>query len=313
MALYDVADFSKPAFQHTKFELLKGTVDPPPLAGGGTLPRPRLPGRVAWTALEFSPDERFIALATADRGVLLTDSFYPGREYALLAEHPIDPATPSGISWSPCGQFLAVGGSDGHVYTYETASCPYQLGSAPNSTVTGAQCCMGRRGGGGAQCTGRCSAPPKPLHHRPPVLPSIPPPPPPRPLIPARAEVQPLNPGFWTPGVGLLGEAHKSPAARAAARRAAAEHGATVQAAMRRQQQGLQEQAVAAATAQGIALMAMPQAPPTPVPSLPGPHAGSADEQASRMEGPVRCVRFHPRLALLGSAASAVAVWVTPE
>jgi hypothetical protein len=150
VALYDVADFSKPSFQHTKFELLKSTVDPPPVGVAGGPARPRLPGRVAWTALEFSPDERFIALATADRGVLLTDSFHPGRELALLDQHPIDPATPSGISWSPCGQFLAVGGSDGHVYAYETASCPYVLGSDANAKVEGACDAAGGGVGGGA-------------------------------------------------------------------------------------------------------------------------------------------------------------------
>ena len=123
--------------------------------------------------------------------------------------------------------------------------------------------------------------------------------------------MQPLAPGFWRPSVALLGEAHKTPAARAAARRAAEEHGARVQAAMQLQQHALLEQTVAAARAQGIALLALPPAQPTPVPSLPGPHAASADEQASRLEGPVRCVRFHPRLALLGSAATAVAVWAT--
>ncbi len=54
-------------------------------------------------------DDRFIALATSDRGVLIVDSFYPTRELALLQEHAYDPLQPSTISFSPDGHFLAVG------------------------------------------------------------------------------------------------------------------------------------------------------------------------------------------------------------
>ena len=73
---------------------------------------------VSWTSIEFSPDDRFIAAATADRGVLLVDSFYVQRELTLLDAHPIDPASPCNVSFSPCGGFLTVGGADGHVYSY---------------------------------------------------------------------------------------------------------------------------------------------------------------------------------------------------
>ena len=65
--------------------------------------------RVVWSGLEFSPDDRFIAINTADRGVLIVDSFYPTRELALLQDHAYDPAHASNISFSPDGSVLAVG------------------------------------------------------------------------------------------------------------------------------------------------------------------------------------------------------------
>ena len=40
------------------------------------------PATVSWTSIEFSPDDRFIAAATSDRGVLILDSFAPQRELA---------------------------------------------------------------------------------------------------------------------------------------------------------------------------------------------------------------------------------------
>lgn len=53
-------------------------------------------------------------------------------------------------------------------------------------------------------------------------------------------------------------------------------------------------------------------APPPVIPSVPLPYAGSAEEQVSRLEGPVRFVRWHPRQAVLASAAAAIGVWVPP-
>ena len=51
-------------------------------------------------------------------------------------------------------------------------------------------------------------------------------------------------------------------------------------------------------------------APPPVIPSISLPMAGSADEQVSRHEGPVRFVRWHPRQAVLASAASSLGVWI---
>ena len=118
IALYDVQDFKRPAFDSTRLQLLEFTVKPEPMPGLPQTP-PRYPSRVTWTSLDFSPDERFIALGTADRGVLIVDAFHLNREYALLNAHPIDPQNPAGVSWSPDGRFLAVGGADGHIYCYD--------------------------------------------------------------------------------------------------------------------------------------------------------------------------------------------------
>lgn len=129
MALYDVSNFKNAPFDVSKLELLQHTVAPTPTPNAPA-PPPPYPSRVSWSAIEFSPDEKFIALSTTDRGVLIVDSFTSSREYALLNKHPISvdaakdgvQANGSPISWSPCGRFLAVGGADGHVYTYDMDS-----------------------------------------------------------------------------------------------------------------------------------------------------------------------------------------------
>jgi WD40 repeat protein len=149
LALFNASDVSSPPFELTHFPLLEFSCNPAPIPGRGAsqvLP-PRLPQRIAWTSLEFSPDDRFIALATSDRGVLLVDSFYPTRELALLQEHAYDPLQSSTISFSPDGHFLAVGvlphvlfrfrsllphcvrlggagGADGHVFAYDLTKDP---------------------------------------------------------------------------------------------------------------------------------------------------------------------------------------------
>jgi hypothetical protein len=50
--------------------------------------------------------------------------------------------------------------------------------------------------------------------------------------------------------------------------------------------------------------------PPPVIPSAPLPVATSPEDQVSRHEGAVRCVKWHPRQAVLASAASTVGVWV---
>jgi WD40 repeat protein len=161
LALFNAGDVAAPPFELTKYPLLEFSCNPAPIPGRGAaqLLPPRLPQRIAWTGLEFSPDDRFIALATSDRGVLLVDSFYPTRELALLQEHAYDPLQPSSISFSPDGHFLTVGehaprmselcvrrlsslagllfpdnsvspivgGADGHVFAYDLTQNPPDL------------------------------------------------------------------------------------------------------------------------------------------------------------------------------------------
>ena len=124
LALYDPTKFNKGPFETTPQQLLAATVAP----GGATT---GLSPSISWTSLEFSPDDRFIALSTSDRGVLLVDAFFPQRELALLNVHPIDPAQPTTVSFSPCGRFLCVGGSDGHVWAYDLLGEPGLFWGAP--------------------------------------------------------------------------------------------------------------------------------------------------------------------------------------
>lgn len=115
---------------------------------------------------------------------------------------------------------------------------------------------------------------------------------------------QPYTPGLWEPPVRMLGEAHKTEPARAAAYHGAALHRQVLW----QQMHALQQAAALQAASMGIPLASVPVA----VPPIPVPLAGTPEEQVSRMEGPVRCVRFHPRSALLASASSAVALWTPP-
>lgn len=133
LALYDGNKWTP--FEITKEPLLQQTVTPgryPPGPTGDAVPDLRvdretaaagmaaavearaaglapLPPTVAWTAIEFSPDDRFIALSTSDRGVLVVDAFFPGRELALLNAHPVDAWHPCNCTWSPDGAWLVTG------------------------------------------------------------------------------------------------------------------------------------------------------------------------------------------------------------
>lgn len=116
---------------------------------------------------------------------------------------------------------------------------------------------------------------------------------------------QPYTPGLWDPPVRMLGEAHKTEAARQAAYIGAASYREGVWNQMRI----LNSQRAAQAALQGIPPAMVQPVVPT---GLPVPLAGSPEEQVSRLEGPVRCVRFHPKSALLASASSSVALWTSP-
>jgi len=133
LALYNATKLGAPAaewvadpFQSLDAPLFNWLTQPfrgvhaPP---GAALPPP-LPSTVSFAGVEFSPDDKLLALATADRGVLVLDAYETRREVAVLAAHPADPAHPSVASWSPDGRWLAVGGVDGHVYAYDLAGRP---------------------------------------------------------------------------------------------------------------------------------------------------------------------------------------------
>ena len=194
----------------------------------------------------ISPDDKLIALATADRGVILLDGFNPREERALLTAHAHDPSFPSTLAWSPDGRFLLVGGCDGRVWCYDVAS----------------------------------------------------PPPPER--APDDA-ARPWRPGGWEPDAFVLGEDFLPPGGAAAAREAARKHRGDRLDRMLKARRDF-------ATSLGTSVDLVPA--PTRTPSV-APHlAAAAADQASRMEAPVACVRWHPRAALVASGAgAAVALW----
>jgi WD40 repeat protein len=105
--------FQWPVFPQRLSHMPEGSVLPPPY-----------PASFSLTGLEFSPDDKLLALGTSDRGVMLVDTFTPSREVALLNAHPVDPLHPCAPSWSSDGRWCTVGGADGHVYGYDVSSRP---------------------------------------------------------------------------------------------------------------------------------------------------------------------------------------------
>lgn len=260
LALYDATRVARPHVEWTPqpfasraeplFQYLSYPVRLPNMPADYQLP-PSFPANVSFTAMEFSPDDKLLALATADRGVLVLDAYAISKEFCLLNAHPTDCLHPTPLSWSPDGCFLGVGGADGHVWMYDLTK---------------------------------------------------------RPTWPADPEGKVL-PVRWTPGsyeapVCILGEAHKPEAARNDARTAALKHKADLYAKMHT---GRAEFAKKLGRPPGSL------GPPKGVPSLSVPLAANADQQISRHESPVTAVRWHPRAAVVASAARNVAIWTLPS
>ena len=107
-------------------------------------------------------------------------------------------------------------------------------------------------------------------------------------------------PGRWSPKAQIVGDAFKSASAAAGAYAVASGHRSRLYTALLEYAQNQARRANVHASV---------IAPPPVIPSVPLPVAGSADEQVSRHEGPVRFVRWHPRQAVLASAAASVGVW----
>jgi COMPASS component SWD2 len=126
VALYNAADFSKPPFAFTKQAVIESTIHPAISDPLSPQPPARYPTQIQWTSIEFSSDDRFLAVGSSDRGVLLVDAFQPDRELALLNSHPLDPYGASTISFDPSSKFLSVGGADGHVYNYNLMVDPVE-------------------------------------------------------------------------------------------------------------------------------------------------------------------------------------------
>ncbi len=57
LALFNAGDVASPPFELTKHPLLEFTCNPAPIPGRGSAQKlpPRLPQRIAWTSVEFSP------------------------------------------------------------------------------------------------------------------------------------------------------------------------------------------------------------------------------------------------------------------
>lgn len=106
---------------------------------------------------------------------------------------------------------------------------------------------------------------------------------------PAVTEDLTYEPHRWDPECVIVGEAHKSAAARAAAWTGAASHRAGVQNFLRAQNEGKR--------APGVR-------PPLPA---------TAEEQVSRHETAVKFVKWHPKAAVLATAGQAVGLWVAPS
>ena len=303
LALYDPRTMA--AFATTTEPLMQQTVTPgkyPPGPSGtgvaGAAPPPRavleagaaaadaarrarlapLPPSIAWTGIEFSPDDRYLALATLDRGVLIVDAYSPGRELALLQYHPYDPQHASNISWSPDGRFLSTGSVDGHVYSYDLSGRPpaTPLGSDETAVICASRAARRHRS--------YCAL----IRTRPTACPAL----------PAAVPDLPYNPELWAPPACIVGEFYKGDAARAAAHAAAK---AYLPAARLQMHEAFKEAAKKADPGEALRFS---------LPMLPVPEAATPEDSLSRHEGPVRAVRWHPRAAILASASQAVGIWM---
>lgn len=133
--LRDPVQFSKMAFSAPTDPLFQYTVTPTAgipnnttsntLTTVSSLPTPPpFPSLVSFIDMKFSPDERLIALNTADRGVFILNAWNVSQELALLNKHPHDILHPSTVTWSPDGKFIAIGSVDGHVWVYDLSTIP---------------------------------------------------------------------------------------------------------------------------------------------------------------------------------------------
>jgi WD40 repeat protein len=68
-----------------------------------------VPTRWRILLLKLLVQRRYIAVASADRGILLLDAYYTNRELALLRGHAINAELPSGVVFSPDARFLLTG------------------------------------------------------------------------------------------------------------------------------------------------------------------------------------------------------------
>jgi WD40 repeat protein len=133
IACYDATQVSKPTgswepkpFFASKAPLFQWLTYPQRYDGwpqAKELP-PQYPSYMSFTGMEFAPDEKTLAVSTADRGILLLDCFSPDKEIAHLDAHPHDVLHPCNVSYSADGQFLSTGGSDGHIWTYDLRDRP---------------------------------------------------------------------------------------------------------------------------------------------------------------------------------------------
>lgn len=89
------------------------------------------------TGVQFSESGQHLAVATTNIGVALVDGFDLSHR-ALLNRHPFAEDSPCDVTFSPDGNFLIVGGSDGRVWGYDVRTAaagkgdtlPFALGDS---------------------------------------------------------------------------------------------------------------------------------------------------------------------------------------